>query len=68
MQPRSGRVFSEMYVMIDFNRNNLVKLKGTLRKRELQNEKFLPTVGLEPTISRLLDWRSYQLSHGTTWL
>ena len=26
------------------------------RKRELQNEKFLPTVGLETTISRLLDW------------
>ena len=27
-------------------------------KRGLQNEKFLPTAGLEPTISRLLDLRS----------
>ena len=29
----------------------------------IQNEKFLPTVGLEPTTSGLLDWRSDRLSH-----
>ena len=28
------------------------------KKRELQNEKVLPTAGLEPTTSRSLDWRS----------
>ena len=35
-------------------------------KRELQNEKFLPIVGLEPTTSCLLDWHSgNRLRHGT---
>ena len=44
-----------MYILVDFIRNGLVKLWGTRRKRELQNEKFLPTARLEPTSSRLLD-------------
>ena len=35
-------------------------------KREVQNEKYLSRVGLEhTTISRLLDWRSTLLRHGT---
>ena len=34
-------------------------------KRELRNETFLPTVGLHPTTSCLLDWRSNQLHHGS---
>ena len=35
--------------------------------RELQNETFLPKVGLEPTTSCLLDLSSNQLRHETTW-
>ena len=31
----------------------------------IQNEKFLPTVGIEPTTSRFLGWWTYQLHHGT---
>ena len=33
--------------------------------QELQNENVLPTMGLELTTSRLQDWRSFQISHGT---
>ena len=36
--------------------------KKQKKKRELQNKKFLPTAGFEPTISRLLDWRSHRMS------
>ena len=35
--------------------------------RELSNKNFFPTAGLKPTTSRLLDWRSNRLRHGTTW-
>ena len=35
-----------------------LELFATRRKRELQNEKLLPTKGFEPTTSRFLDWRS----------
>ena len=55
----------KMYVTLDFIRNRLVKLWVNRIKRELQNEKFLATVELEPTNSRLLDWCSYRLRHGT---
>ena len=44
-----------MYVTFFFIRNRFVKLWSTRRTRELQNEKFLSTVGLKPTTSRLLD-------------
>ena len=36
--------------------------------RELQNENFLPTVGLEPTTSNLLHWCFNQLRHGTIFI
>ena len=37
-----------MYVMVDFISMGLVDLRGKRSKRELQNEKPLPTVGFEP--------------------
>ena len=46
------------YITLHFIRNRLVKLWGTRKRGELQYEKFLPTMGLKPTISCLLDWRS----------
>ena len=33
------------------------------KKRKSQYEKFLPTAGFEPAMSRLLDWRSNVLSY-----
>ena len=42
-----------------------VELWDTQRKPELQNVKFLPTVGLEPITPRLLDWHYNQLRHGS---
>ena len=55
-----------MYVPLWFILNRLVKLLSTRRKREFQNEKFLITVGLNPTTSSFLDLRYNQLRHGTT--
>ena len=40
--------------MADFIRMGLLELCGSRVERELQNVKFLPTVGFEPGISRLL--------------
>ena len=34
--------------MVDFICKNYLELSGTRVKRELQNEKFLPTLGFEP--------------------
>ena len=41
-----------------------LRCQATRRERELQNEKFLPTAGFEPTTSGLLEWRPNRLSHG----
>ena len=49
-----------MYVMVDFIRMGLLELCGSRVERELQNVKFLPTVGFEPGTSRLLS------EHATT--
>ena len=38
------------------------------RKRELQNENILPTVGIESNISRLLDWHSNRLCYRDSWI
>ena len=51
--------------MVDFIRNGLVKIWGTGRKWEFQNEKFLPSAELKPIASRLLDWHSKGLCHQT---
>ena len=40
--------------MVDFIRMGLLELCGSRVERELQNVKFLPTVGFEPGTSRLL--------------
>ena len=40
--------------MVDFIRMGLLELCGSRVERELQNIKFLPTVGFEPGTSRLL--------------
>ena len=45
----------KVYVTVDFICIGWFELWATRRKRELQNEKFLPTVWLEPNIFRLLD-------------
>ena len=44
--------------MVDFIRMGLLELCGSRVERELQNVKFLPTVGFEPGISRLLSERA----------
>ena len=38
--------------MVDFICMGFLELRGTRRKLELQNEKFLPPVGFEPTTFR----------------
>ena len=40
--------------MVDFIRMGLLELCGSRVERELQNVKFLPTVGFEPGTSRFL--------------
>ena len=40
--------------MVDFIRMGLLQLCGSRVERELQNVKFLPTMGFEPGTSRLL--------------
>ena len=42
-----------MYVTVDFICKGYLELSGTQVDRELQNEKFLPTVGFEPGTFRL---------------
>ena len=37
-----------VYVMVDFICKGYTELSGRRLERELQNEKFLPTVGFEP--------------------
>ena len=44
--------------MVDFIRMGLLELCGSRVERELQNVKFLPTVGFEPGTSRLLSERA----------
>ena len=44
--------------MVDFIRMGLLELCGSRVGRELQNVKFLPTVGFEPGTSRLLSERA----------
>ena len=44
--------------MVDFIRMGLLELCGSRVVRELQNAKFLPTVGFEPGTSRLLSERA----------
>ena len=63
--PWLNQGIGKVYVIVDFIFTGLVELWVTRRKRELQNEKFFPIVGLDPTTSHLLDWRSNQLRHGT---
>ena len=38
-----------MKVMLDFNYMDSVKLRNTREGEQVQNYKFLPTVGFEPT-------------------
>ena len=57
-----------MYATVDFICIDWFEVSATWRERELQNEKFLPTAGFEPTTSGLLEWRSNRLSHGDLWL
>ena len=53
--------------MLDLIHDCVVKLWVTQKQQELQNGKLLPTVGFEPTTSRLLVWRYDQLyNDGTT--
>ena len=44
--------------MVDFIRMGLLELCGSRGDRELQNVKFLPTVGFEPGTYRLLSERA----------
>ena len=50
-----------VYVTVDFLCIGWFELWAIRKKQELQNEKFLPTTGLEPKISGLLDWRSNRM-------
>ena len=42
-----------VYFMVDFICKGFLELIGTKVERELQNQKFLPTVGFEPGTFRL---------------
>ena len=44
--------------MVDFIRMGLLELCGSRVERELQNVKFIPTVGFEPETSHLLSERA----------
>ena len=54
-----------MYVLVEFICIGWFEVWGMQRKRELQNEKFLPIAGPDPTTSNLIDWHSNQLRHQT---
>ena len=41
----------------------LIRAVKNAEKGRIKNEKLLPKAGLEPTISRLLDWRSNRLCY-----
>ena len=47
------KVNKQLYIMVDTICIGLVELWGTPSKWELQNEKFFPTVEVEPTVFRL---------------
>ena len=57
-EPFLKQGISLVYVMVDFIRMGFLQLCGSRVERELQNVKFLPTVGFEPGISRLLSERA----------
>ena len=41
----------------------MIRAVSHAKKARLKNEFFLSTTGLEPTFSRLLDWRSIQMCY-----
>ena len=47
-----------MYVIVDFICMGLFDMQGTQNKREIQNEKYLTTVGFEPGTLRLRSRRT----------
>ena len=51
----------QVYVTVNVICIAWFEMSATRRERELQNEKFSPTAGLESTIFRSLDWRSNRL-------
>ena len=57
-EPFLKQGISLVYVMVDFIRMDLLELCGSRFERELQNVKFLPTVGFEPGTSSLLSERA----------
>ena len=59
-EPFLKQGISWVYVMVDFICMGLQELCGSRVEPELQNVKFLPTVGFEPGTSRLLS------EHATT--
>ena len=55
-----------MYFIVDFIWMGLRELRGTRSKRELQNEKILPTVGFELTPCTVLRFEGGSLIHTVT--